>query len=98
MVAAGYLLRSADQSGIYAATLMSFYLLVWSIGIVWKGVMETRFGVLNMGMLMLTALILLRFFDSNYSFVIRGVVFILLGISFLAANGIIARRKGRKTE
>lgn len=98
MVAAGYLLRSADQSGIYAATLMSFYLLAWSIGIVWKGVTETRFGVLNLGMLMLTALILLRFFDSNYSFVIRGVVFILLGISFLAANGIIARRKGRKTE
>ena len=98
VVIAGYLLQSANNSGMYAATLISFYLLALCIGIVWKGVKETRFGVLNMGMLMLAALILLRFFDSNYSFIVRGLVFILLGVSFLAVNVIMARRKGGETK
>ncbi len=98
VVIAGYLLQSANNSGMYAATLISFYLLALCIGIVWKGVKETRLGVLNMGMLMLAALILLRFFDSNYSFIVRGLVFILLGVGFLAVNVIMARRKGGETK
>jgi len=34
-----------------------------------------------------------RFFDSGFGILARGVVFILLGIGFLAANMVIWRRK-----
>lgn len=93
-VGAGYLLQFSDQSGMYASALMSFYLLAVSIGVIVKGVRDTSFGVLNMGMLMLAALILLRFFDASYSFIVRGVVFMLLGAAFLVVNMVMARRKG----
>jgi len=44
-------------------------------------------------MLVLMALILTRFFDSDYSFIAKGVVFIILGALFLGANLLLARRR-----
>ena len=40
------------------------------------------------------ALILLRFFDEDLGFVFRGVVFVLLGLAFLVVNLVLARKKG----
>jgi hypothetical protein len=48
----------------------------------------------NSGMLMLAILIIARFFDSNIDFITKGAVFIVIGIAFLAANVMIARRIG----
>jgi hypothetical protein len=48
----------------------------------------------NTGLLVLSALIIARFFDSDLSFLARGVAFILLGAGFLTANVVILRRKG----
>jgi hypothetical protein len=39
-------------------------------------------------------LILARFFDSDIGFIVKGLVFILVGVSFLATNGWLVRRKG----
>jgi uncharacterized membrane protein len=92
-VGAGYMLQAADKSGVYAAVFMSLYLLAVSLGIIRQGVRENRLGLLNAGMLMLAALILLRFFDFSYSFMVRGAAFIVVGAAFLAVNVAMARRK-----
>ena len=43
--------------------------------------------------LILSALVLCRFFDSDLGFVLRGVVFIALGAGFLFTNFALLRRK-----
>jgi uncharacterized membrane protein len=93
VIGIGYLLQAADHSGLSPVIMMNLYLLVVSVSVILKGVRETRLGVLNTGMLMIAALILLRFFDFSYSFIVRGVVFIVLGLAFLAVNWVMSHRK-----
>jgi hypothetical protein len=50
---------------------------------------------MNAGLLVLAALIMARFFDSQFGFVIRGIAFIVLGVGFLAANVYLVRRARR---
>jgi hypothetical protein len=45
-------------------------------------------------MLLLSAAIVIRFFDADIGFVARGVAFIALGLGFLAVNLLLLRRKG----
>ncbi len=46
----------------------------------------------NIGMLLLVAVIVLRFFDSDLSMVARGIIFIVLGVLFLSSNIVLARK------
>ncbi len=41
---------------------------------------------LNFGLLIITALIICRFFDSNITFIIRGLLFIVIGVGFFMLN------------
>ena len=41
----------------------------------------------------IAALVSARFFDSEFSFVIRGIAFMLVGAGFLAANVFLLRRR-----
>jgi len=93
IVGVGYLLHSFDSSGISATILMNIYMLFLSLGVIRTGVGNNSIGVVNIGMLMLAALISARFLDMNFSFVIRGLVFITLGLAFLVANWLMVRRK-----
>jgi hypothetical protein len=49
-------------------------------------------------MAILSMLIIVRFFDANISFTIRGMLFIALGIAFLIANVALMRRAALKKE
>ncbi len=60
-----------------------------------SGCKRLRLRELNGGMFLLSVLIVTRFFDSEFGFLARGIAFIVLGIGFLAANLVIARRKRR---
>lgn len=93
IVGGAYLLQSLDTSGISATILMNSYMLFLSIGVISTGARNSSVGIVNIGMLMLTALIVARFLDMNFSFVIRGLVFVFLGIAFLMTNWIMVRRK-----
>ncbi|MDD5571297.1 MAG: DUF2157 domain-containing protein [Bacteroidales bacterium] len=63
-------------------------LLVFSIGImtIRNGAKLDHLGVLNFGLIIITALVICRFFDTNLSFIIRGILFISVGIGFFIAN------------
>jgi uncharacterized membrane protein len=77
------------------ATQIIFNVFVFAIGVALLvfGLRHHQLGTVNGGMLILSALVLCRFFDSNLGFVLRGIVFILLGAGFLTMNFLLLRRK-----
>ena len=93
VIGAGYLIQYFDGSGIGATLILNAYMLGLSISVIAAGVKEYNLAKLNLGMFMVAALIIARFFDMDVSFVVRGVLFVLAGIGFLVANVVIVRRK-----
>lgn len=93
VIGAGYLVQYFDGSGIGATLILNAYMLGLSISVIAAGVREYNLAKLNLGMLMVAALIIARFFDMDVSFIVRGVLFVLAGIGFLVANVVIVRRK-----
>jgi len=73
-------------------------LLVFAIGVltIREGARKDNLGMLNYGLLIVTALIICRFFDTNFSFVIRGIMFVLVGSGFFAGNYWMLKK--RKTD
>ena len=63
-------------------------MLVFGIGIltIREGANLDNLGILNYGLLIITALVVCRFFDTDVSFVIRGGLFVTVGIGFFATN------------
>ncbi len=97
VVLTGYLLAAFVQAEEPAVLLVNLYLLVMGIALGVAGIRNARLGLVNAGMLVVCSLILLRFFDSDFSFVARGIAFIILGAGFFGANLVAGRRlKGRR--
>jgi len=81
-------------SAVFPMLLFNVYLLTVSVFRLMTGIRTNNLGVINTGMVMLSALVLARFFDSEINFVLKGLVFIFIGVGFLATNIMILRRKG----
>jgi len=73
--------------------LINILALAISIMTIREGARHNHFGILNYGLLIVTALIICRFFDTNLSFVFRGLLFVAVGCGFFFANYWMARRK-----
>ncbi len=84
----------SGTSAVFPMLLFNFYLLSVSVFRLMTGIRTNNLSVINTGMVMLSALVLARFFDSEINFVLKGLVFIFIGVGFLATNVIILRRKG----
>ncbi len=86
-------------SPIVAQILVNLIILIVSILTIYKGSRQNHLGILNYGLLILTALIICRFFDTDISFIIRGLLFIAVGLGFFFANFMmIKKRKAQKQE
>lgn len=75
--------------GLYSAKafiLINILLLVIGVLIIVEGTKLNHLGVLNYGLLVVSILVTCRFFDSNLSFFIRGILFVLIGIGFFLGN------------
>ena len=87
--------------GIFFIGLTSFYvtlfinLILLGIGIltIREGARLNHFGILNYGLLIVTALVIARFFDTDLSFVLRGLLFVAVGLGFFFANYRMAKKK-----
>ncbi len=82
--------------GIYSPFAMVLInLCVFAIGILTVGVGadQDHLGILNYGLLIITALVVCRFFDSDISFVLRGILFVLVGIGFFTANYLMLKKR-----
>lgn len=75
-------------------------LLVFALGImtIRKGAVKNHLGILNYGLLIITALVICRFFDTNISFVIRGLLFIMVGVGFFTANYLMLKKRRKNEE
>ena len=82
------------SSSVFPTFLFNIFLLTVSVYRLMTGIRSNNLSVINTGMVMLSALVLARFFDSEINFVLKGLVFIVIGVGFLATNVVILRRKG----
>jgi len=90
----GYCISSLSGTYAPAAGLFDLYLLVAGLWLLVAGLKKDKQGQMNVGLLVVTALIIARFFDSDLDFLLRGLIFIAIGIAFLVANLVMLRRKG----
>ncbi|NQU12320.1 hypothetical protein HQ590_16105, partial [bacterium] len=72
--------------------LMNLYVLGLGVALLGLGIRDHRLGVVNLGLLVTSALIVARFFDSDLGFVLRGLAFIAVGAGFLVTNIVLLRR------
>ena len=74
------------MSSPVAVVLINLFILAIGILTIRNGARQDHLGILNFGLLIITALVICRFFDTDLSFVIRGILFVLVGAGFFAAN------------
>ncbi len=72
-------------SGI-SVLIINLIILTLGILTVRQGAREAHLGLLNYGLIIVTMLIVSRFFDDQIPFVWRGILFVLVGIGFFIAN------------
>ena len=74
-------------------------ILVLLIGVaeINRGNKSNNLGILNYGLAIITILIICRFFDTDMSFAIRGILFLLVGFGFFVTN-YITLKKRKKNE
>ena len=75
-----------------ATVLCNILLLVIGLYYIKIGVIRTHFGLLNYGLLIVSITIICRFFDTDMSFVFRGLVFVLVGLGFFLTNYIMLKK------
>lgn len=89
----------AQFTGTMTAMLLNnAYLLVLGIYTVVNGIHLRKLGVTNGGMLILSLLAVMRFFDSDIGFLPKGIAFILVGAGFLVSNVLILKKRGENHE
>jgi uncharacterized membrane protein len=71
---------------VLSQLLTNVLILILAVHTIRHGALRNHLGILNYGLLIITALIGCRFFDSDFSFVVRGLLFIGVGIGFFVAN------------
>ena len=73
-------------------------IIILGIGIltIRNGAKLGSLGQLNYGLLIITALVICRFFDTDLSFIVRGILFVSVGFGFFAANYWMIRNRGNK--
>jgi hypothetical protein len=81
------------KSPVAAQILVNLLLLAISVLIIRKGVKTDRLEILNYGLLILSAQIICRFFDTDMSFLLRGILFITVGAGFFFANYRMLQRR-----
>ena len=87
---------------IYFGYLIDYNIAFWlsnlavlavGVGCIQRGINTIDFKILNFGLVTITVLILCRFFDTQISFAVRGLLFLALGVSFFIGNYFLAKKK-----
>lgn len=73
--------------------LVNLLILTFAFHTIRDGAKRNHLGILNYGLLIITALIGCRFFDTNFSFVVRGLLFIGVGVGFFVANYYMVQKR-----
>ncbi len=79
----------------YVVVLINILVLAIGVITIRNGAKLNHLGVLNYGLLIITALVICRFFDTDLSFVVRGGLFVLVGAGFFALNLQMLKKRKR---
>ncbi len=91
-----YIAAALGRDAGLCVLLFNLYVFGLALTTIVDGIRHARAGTMNAGMGILSLLIIVRFFDSDMSFLVRGLVFIAVGIGFLGANAVVIRRMKRR--
>jgi uncharacterized membrane protein len=84
------------NSAVLAQLLVNLLILVLAVYTIRDGAQRNHLGILNYGLLIIAALICCRFFDTDFSFVVRGLLFIAVGVGFFTANYYMIKKRKRQ--
>lgn len=90
------LLPDRDTGSLLA--VICFNLLFFGIGLrlLLRGINQNQLGTANLGLFFLVLIIGTRFLDMDFSFLVRGLVFVALGLGFLFTNLWMVRKSREK--
>lgn len=90
---AGAGVTSSTACAKMAALLFDLYALALGVELIARGLRADSLARANFGLLMIAALGVARFFDSDLTFVVRAIGFIVIGLGFLGTNFLLFRRR-----
>lgn len=73
--------------------LTNILLLALGVYTIREGALANQLWKMNYGLLILSILIMCRFFDTDMSFVIRGLLFVMIGAGFFGMNYYMAKKR-----
>ena len=76
-----------------ATVLINSLVLFMGVFTIFRGTGQDHLGILNYGLLIVTALIFCRFFDTDLSFIFRGLLLVGVGVGFFLFNTWFLRRR-----
>jgi hypothetical protein len=82
---------------IQSQVIINICILLFAVFTMISGARQDKLTILNYGLLILTALITCRFFDTNMTFILRGLLFVFVGVGFFTANYYMIRKRKRTT-
>jgi uncharacterized membrane protein len=89
-----FILGNVEPYG--AQILTNVFILVLAVYTIREGARADHLGRMNYGLMILTLLIICRFFDTDLSFVMRGLLFVMVGLGFFGMNyRMVKKRKER---
>ena len=77
----------------FAIILTNIIVLILGVYTIREGAVANRLWQMNYGMLILSLLIICRFFDTDIPFVFRGLLFIGIGAGFFGMNFYMMRKR-----
>jgi uncharacterized membrane protein len=92
VIAVAWPVTAATDSKWIGMVAFNFLLFTVGLATLGEGVKSQNLGTVNLGMSVVAMLVIVRFFDSGFGFIFKGIAFILVGIGFLAANIMLSRR------
>lgn len=88
-----YILGSIGNLETLPMLLYNVFVFILGIGTIVFGIKKQKLGETNGGMLIISLLIILRFFDSDLGFLVRGISFILVGAGFIVSNVVLYKNR-----
>jgi uncharacterized membrane protein len=86
--------RAQDTAySLVAALIFDVYALLLGIELLVRGVRANSVARANFGLLIIAALTIARFFDSDLTFLTRGLGFIVVGLGFFVANIVFFKKR-----
>ena len=73
--------------------IANFLVLIIGLTEMRKGSKTNNIALLNYGLAIITLLIICRFFDTDFSFVVRGILFMVVGLGFFVTNYLMLKQK-----